>query len=194
MLGRDHKNEVIGHRDVGEDKRRVGDVGVVADGFVCDLESKIGCHPTVIWCLRQVEDYPSVGGWVWLPKDGLLPNFLLAFHLCELPRLLLCHLSIGWCQSGWRWLHGSNRHSVGLGGCYHSRGGQGSGSGGGRVGGNHSDLFVKICNGFSQKENLLLHFEIPLLYRLEPWEPNREGLLLELVADFLLGELAEWLQ
>jgi len=56
---------------------------------------------------------------------------------------------------------------VGLGGCYHSSGGRGSGGGGGRAGGKHSDLFGKFCNGFGQKEYLLLHLEVPLLHLLE---------------------------
>ena len=57
---------------------------------------------------------------------------------------------------------------MGLGGCYHSSGSRGSGGGGGRAGGKHSDLFGKFCNGFGQKEYLLLHLEVPLLHLLEP--------------------------
>ena len=68
---------------------------MVGDGFVHDLEGTIGCLAAVVRCLRQVEDYQSVGCWVWLRKNGLLPNLLLAFHLRELPWLLLCHLSVG---------------------------------------------------------------------------------------------------
>ena len=112
MLGRGGESEVVGGCDVRQDKRRVGDIGVVGDCFVDDLKGTVCSLLSLVRYRHQAKDNQSVCCQVWLQQDCLLPGLLLALHLCELLRLLfLYHLCIGGCSTlggfggvgGWLW-------------------------------------------------------------------------------------------
>jgi hypothetical protein len=66
MLGRDREDEVVCGSDVCQDERWVGDVGVVGNDLVDDLEGAVGSLPAVVWCRCQVKDNQSVRCWVRL--------------------------------------------------------------------------------------------------------------------------------
>jgi len=50
MLGRSGEGEVVRGCDVRQDKRGVGDVGVVGDGFVDGLKDTVCSLLLVVWC------------------------------------------------------------------------------------------------------------------------------------------------
>ena len=100
MLGRSGESEIVCDCVVHQDTRRVGDVSVVGDCFVDDLEGTVCGLLSVVRCRRQTKDDQSVCRWVWLWQDCLLPGLLLALHLRELLHLLLlCHLCISGCSA-----------------------------------------------------------------------------------------------
>ena len=124
MLGRSGGGEVIRGCDVCQDKRGVGNVGMVGDGFVDDQEGMVCGFFLVVRCRCQAKDDQSVCRRVGLREDCLLPGLLLALHLHELLCLhLLCHLCVGGCSAlggfggvcSWSWAL--------LGGCWCSSGG-----------------------------------------------------------------------
>jgi len=156
MLGCSGEGEVVRGCYVHQDKGRVGNVGVVGDGFVDDLEGMVCSLLSVVRCSRQAKDDQSVCCRVGLWKDCLLPSLLLALHLCELLcLLLLCHLYVGGYSAlegfggvcGWPW--------VLLGGCWCNPEGWWASSGGGAWG-YGVNLLPELVNGFGQVDDLLL--------------------------------------
>jgi len=67
MLGRSGESKVVRGCDVCQDKRRVGDVSVVGDCFVGDLEGMVCSLHSVVRCRHQAKDNQSVCCRIRLP-------------------------------------------------------------------------------------------------------------------------------
>jgi len=117
VLGRGGEGEVVRGRDVRQDKRGVGDVSVVGNRFVDDLEGAVCSLLSVVRYSHQAKDDQSVCHRVRLREDRLLPGLLLALYLRELLRLLLLrYLCVGRCGAAWGFGGGGRRAGM-LCGC-----------------------------------------------------------------------------
>jgi len=165
MLGRNCKDEVVCGSDICQNEGWVCDVVMAGDGFVDNLECRVGGFLPVVWYGRQAKENQSVRSRERFRKDSLLPSLLLALDLRKLLWfLLLCYLCVGRVGGCWGFCRGSG-WSVGLGGGHHGLGSHGSS--GGRAGGEFNDLLRELGDGVGEGADVLLYHQLLVFHLLE---------------------------